>query len=149
MRRKEVEQMLPHRSPFLLVDEITAVDTQRGLAQARRHIDPADPVFAGHFPGVPIYPGVLQLELMGQAGLCLLLLMNPAPPHLPAGAPRSVRMLKIHHAAFLAEVRPGDAVTVLCKCVLSGGLTEIIACQLLRGLTICSVAVAEMYFADE
>jgi 3-hydroxymyristoyl/3-hydroxydecanoyl-(acyl carrier protein) dehydratase len=142
--------MLPHRSPFLLIDEITAVDVAQGLACGKRRIDPADSVFVGHFPGEPVYPGVLQLEIMGQAAVCLLHLMDAGSTDVPpTAAPRRVRILKIHHAAFFAEVHPGDEVTVLCKSAVNGGLTAIMASQLVRGSTICSSAIAEVYLVDE
>ena len=150
LRRPEVERMLPHRPPFLLVDEITAVDLGHGLAQATRRIDPADPIFGGHFPEEPVYPGVLQLEIMGQAGVCLMHLMDAQSVEVASEVrPRRVRILKVHYAAFFAEVLPGDEVTALCKSVVNGGLTTIMASQLMRGGTICSLAVAEVYLVDE
>jgi 3-hydroxyacyl-[acyl-carrier-protein] dehydratase len=148
--RLHVERMLPHRSPFLLVDEVTEVDLTRGLARSRRRIDPQDPTFRGHFPGEPIYPGALQVEMMGQAALCLLHLLDAGSADVPETAsPRSVRLLKVHHAAFFAEVRPGDDLHVLSKNLVNDGLTAIMAAQLMRGGTICSLAVEEVYLVDE
>src|SRR5947209_6135966 len=67
----EIERILPHREPFLFVDAITSIDRDQSCLQGHRAIDPHDPVFAGHFPGAPVYPGVLQIEIMGQCGICL------------------------------------------------------------------------------
>jgi len=148
--RAELERMLPHRPPFLLVDEITAVDLSQGLVQGKRRIEADDPVFHGHFPGEPVYPGVLQMEIMGQAGLCLMHLTDSGSVHVPESAsPRRVRILKVHHAAFFAEVLPGDTVTILCKSVVNGGLTTVMASQLVKDSQICSLAIAEVYLVDE
>src|SRR5215475_4867604 len=67
-----IKQLLLHREPFLLLDRVTAVDLHVLSAAGTRWIDPADPVFRGHFPEVPVYPGVLLVEIIGQLGLCLL-----------------------------------------------------------------------------
>src|SRR5688572_11438990 len=77
--RSAVEALLPHREPFLFVDRITALDRRTPRIRARRFIPADDGVFAGHFPGNPVYPGVLQLEMIGQAGLCLLQALSPQP----------------------------------------------------------------------
>ena len=69
--RAAVEKLLPHRDPFLFVDRVTTADLAGGTISGERFIDVRDPVFDGHFPGRPIYPGMLQLETIGQLGLCL------------------------------------------------------------------------------
>ena len=59
--------------------EPAASTTQLSLGQAeieRRRIDPDDPIFAGHFPGDPVYPGMLQLEMAGQLGVWLAQRLN-------------------------------------------------------------------------
>jgi 3-hydroxyacyl-[acyl-carrier-protein] dehydratase len=87
-----IERILPHRAPFLLVDTITEIDVTGECIRGRRRIAPDDPVFVGHFPGEPIYPGVLQLETMGQLGLCLMYFNATGSTHIAEDAtPRRVR----------------------------------------------------------
>ncbi len=149
LRRGEIETLLPHRDPFLFVDRVTALDPSLRAATGTRRIDPMDPVFRGHFPGEPIYPGVLQLEIMGQLGLCLLALtsgkQSGADPERRALKPRA---LKIHHAVFLAAVLPGDELAISAKVLESDELTSICAGQIARAATICAFAVMEVYFVD-
>lgn len=149
LSRAQIEELVPHRAPFLFLDGVTAVDLQGLMAVGRRRIDQSDPIFLGHFPGTPIYPGVLQLEIMGQLGLCLLgLAQNELSAASPSKGARQVRILKIHHALFLMEVKPGDDLVILAKVVNSDEVTAICAGQILRGETICAFAVMEVYFVD-
>jgi len=70
---EEIRGMLPHREPFLFVDRVIELVPDRKVV-ALRAIDPAEPHFAGHFPGRPIMPGVLITEALAQtAGLLLAL----------------------------------------------------------------------------
>jgi 3-hydroxyacyl-[acyl-carrier-protein] dehydratase len=147
--RPQIEKLLPHRDPFLFVDRVTAIDVPNLSIAGTRHIDPADPLFRGHFPGEPIYPGVLQLEIMGQLGLCLLgLLKDGQYAGVPANGPRQARALKIYHAIFLAAVRPGDGLTILAKVIESDDYTALCAGQLIKGDTIYAYAVMEVYFVE-
>lgn len=147
--RDAIERILPHRSPFLFVDAITGVDLTQGAIRGRRRIAPDDPVFVGHFPGEPIYPGVLQLETMGQLGLCLMSFNATGSTQAPEDVtPRRVRALKIHHALFLAEVLPGDELQVIAKLITADDYTAICAGQLIKGETVCALAVMEVYFVD-
>jgi len=63
----DIQKILPHRYPFLLVDRVTALTAGETIT-AYKNISISEPVFQGHFPGHPIYPGVMILEGMAQAG---------------------------------------------------------------------------------
>lgn len=84
-----VERMLPHRRPFLFVDRVTHfLGGARPAIRAVRAIDAADPILVGHFPGAPIWPGVLTIEGMGQASALLATLAaldGAEPGRLPEG----------------------------------------------------------------
>ena len=148
--RQEIERLLPHRDPFLLIDDVTEVGIAEQAIRGRRRVDPNDPVFRGHFPGNPIYPGVLQLEMIGQLGLCLLHFLALGSTTIAAEtAPRDARAIKIHFAQFLAPVGPGDELIVVCRAISLNDYTGICAGQILRGDTICSFGVLEVYFVDE
>jgi len=62
---KDILKLLPHRYPFLLVDKITEIESQK-RAIGIKNVTMNEPFFQGHFPGIPIMPGVLILEAMAQ-----------------------------------------------------------------------------------
>ena len=68
----EIEKILPHRYPFLLVDRITECEPGK-LAVGRKCVTANEPFFQGHFPGRKIMPGVLILEALAQTGAVSLL----------------------------------------------------------------------------
>jgi 3-hydroxymyristoyl/3-hydroxydecanoyl-(acyl carrier protein) dehydratase len=143
--RAEIEHLLPHRGPMLMLDAITAIDLEQGGIRATRRLGADDPGFAGHFPGAPIYPAFLQLEIGGQAGLCLLDFVRRKSCEIPADLqPQAVRLLRAHDARLLAGIHPGDSVTALAKVVEHDEMTSVFALQLLRGETICSTAIVEV-----
>ncbi|KAF2959723.1 3-hydroxyacyl-ACP dehydratase FabZ [Thermotoga sp. 38H-to] len=91
-----VKSILPHRYPFLLVDGV--IEESEDRIVAFKNISISDPVFQGHFPEYPIYPGVLIIEGLAQtAGILLLKSVEGIP-----------LFLGIDEARFKKEVRPGD-----------------------------------------
>ena len=145
--RDAIERMVPHRGAMLMLDEITAVDFEQRGIRATRRIDVNDPAFVGHFPGEPVYPAFLQLEIVGQAGICLLDFVRRESLEVPASLrPRSLRLIKLHHGLLLAEIHPGDVLTALAVALVNDELTSIFAAQLIRDGTVCSTVIMEVCF---
>jgi 3-hydroxymyristoyl/3-hydroxydecanoyl-(acyl carrier protein) dehydratase len=148
--RDAIMRMVPHRDPFLMIDSITDVDLEQRAILGRRRINPDDPVFTGHFPGDPVYPGVLLLETMAQLAICLQHLCAVGRVEvLPDDEPRRLRLLRVHHALYMAEARPGDELTVSGKMIEDGSYTAILAGQVSRETTICTMAILEAYLLDD
>jgi UDP-3-O-[3-hydroxymyristoyl] N-acetylglucosamine deacetylase/3-hydroxyacyl-[acyl-carrier-protein] dehydratase len=98
----DIERMLPHRYPFLLVDKILEI-TETSVIGVK-NITMNEPQFTGHFPGNPVFPGVLQIEAMAQVG-GIFALCNIEDPHL-----YSTYFMKIDKVKFKQKVIPGDTV---------------------------------------
>jgi 3-hydroxymyristoyl/3-hydroxydecanoyl-(acyl carrier protein) dehydratase len=128
----EVERLVPHRGPARLVDRIVGVDLDELRIDARRRLDARDRGFEGHFRDHPVWPGVLQIELMGQTGLCLVALARGGVP-APGAAPVGVRLLRVRDALFVSEARPGDELRVLARVLDDTGATVSCAAQCLSG----------------
>ena len=102
----DIQNILPHRYPFLLVDRITKL-TPGEYIEGLKNVSISEPVFQGHFPGHPIYPGVMIIEGMAQAGGVLAFKsMNIESQEEIEN--KVVYFMSIDNAKFRAPVTPGD-----------------------------------------
>lgn len=101
----EIQEILPHRYPFLLVDRVTKIEKNETLS-AYKNVSISENVFQGHFPGHPIYPGVMILEGMAQAGG--ILAFKSMDMTKEQAATKVVYFMSIDKAKFRAPVKPGD-----------------------------------------
>jgi 3-hydroxyacyl-[acyl-carrier-protein] dehydratase len=104
--RAEIEQILPHREPFLLLDEVLELEPGKRVV-ARKTVQPDEWYLTGHFPGRPVMPGVLIVEAMAQAGAVAVLSEeeNRGKIALFAG---------IDALRFKRIVEPGDEIEIEC-----------------------------------
>lgn len=111
--RKQIEQILPHRDPFLLIDRVLEL-VPGEYAVAEKDIVAADEVFQGHFPGRPIFPGVLQLEAMAQTGAVAVLSQ-------PEAQGKIVLFARADDVRFKRPVIPGDTLHIEVRLLKSRG----------------------------
>ena len=105
--RREIEEILPHRDPFLLLDEVTAIEPGVRVV-ARKRVREDEWYLAGHFPGRPIMPGVLMVEAMAQAGAVAVLSEK-------ANRGKLALFAGIDDVRFKRIVEPGDELEVTCE----------------------------------
>lgn len=134
---KDILKILPHRYPFLLVDKILEIDTDKGYILGQKNLTFNESFFQGHFPDAPIMPGVLILEALAQAGAVLL--------HMKEETSKIAVLLNINNAKFRNPVRPGDVLLLKGEGIhFSGKGGRILSTALVNG----KIAVqAEIGFA--
>ncbi|TZF85747.1 bifunctional UDP-3-O-[3-hydroxymyristoyl] N-acetylglucosamine deacetylase/3-hydroxyacyl-ACP dehydratase (plasmid) [Pedobacter sp. BS3] len=113
----QIMNILPHRSPFLLVDKI--LELTKSHVVGLKNVTMDENFFVGHFPDAPVFPGVLQIESMAQTGGILVLNTVPDPENY------LTLFLKIENARFKDKVLPGD--TLIFRCDLMAPIRRGIA----------------------
>jgi len=101
---KEIAKILPHRYPFLLVDKIIYMNLVENVIIGQKNVTVNEHFFEGHFPDVPIMPGVLILEALAQTGGILV--------HQKGNVEKIAVLLNINNAKFRKPVVPGDVLTL-------------------------------------
>ena len=98
---RKILDLLPHRYPFLLVDRVNEIVDGEHI-KAHKCVSFNEPFFQGHFPGVPVMPGVLIVEAMAQCGGIMVLRNIPDPENY------STYFMKIDGVKFKRKIIPGD-----------------------------------------
>lgn len=107
---KQIQEYLPHRYPFLLVDRVLECEPGKQIV-AIKNVSMNEPFFAGHFPDHPIMPGVLVIEAMAQAAAILAFKTGDRTP----GKGSVVYFLGIDEARFKSPVLPGDQLRLVAR----------------------------------
>jgi beta-hydroxyacyl-ACP dehydratase FabZ len=100
-----IKEILPHRYPFLMLDRVIELDHEIHRIVAIKNVTVNEPFFQGHYPGLPVFPGVLQIEAMAQAA-CLSLL------DLPGYEGKTPFFTGISDVKFRRQVVPGDQIRI-------------------------------------
>ena len=107
---QQIQKLLPHRYPFLLLDRVLELEPGRRVV-GLKCVTMNEPFFAGHFPGHPVMPGVLILEALAQASAVMTL--YTMPPEERAG--KVIYFMSIDGARFRRPVVPGDRLELHCE----------------------------------
>ena len=104
LNKEQIKDIIQHREPFLLIDEVIALDPGKKCV-ARTYIKEDDFWFQGHFPGNPVTPGVLMIEMLAQTGAV-------CAGSLPENKGKTALFARIDKAKFKRMVLPGDVLTL-------------------------------------
>ncbi len=115
----EIQKILPHRYPFLLLDRVVSLEAGKSI-EGYKNVSISEPVFQGHFPGHPIYPGVMIIEGMAQAG-GVLAFKSMSESEQDDIENKVVYFMSIDKAKFRHPVKPGDRLVYKLEVIKNRG----------------------------
>lgn len=132
----KILEILPHRYPFLLVDRIVSYDKENKEIHAQKSVTINEPFFQGHFPSIPVMPGVLIIESLAQAGGILAHFENFVEGKIAV-------LIGINEVRFSKAVRPGDRLDLLCKALHLSHRGGKVSCKALSdGKKVCEAQIS-------
>jgi len=138
-----IEKMLPHRFPFLMIDKIMSINESTIIGV--KNITMNEPIFTGHFPGNPVFPGVLQIEAMAQTG-GIFALNQVEDPHL-----YTTYFMKIDKVKFKQKVVPGDTLVFELSLLspIRRGLVEMGGKAFVNGIVVMEAEMLALVTKDK
>jgi 3-hydroxyacyl-[acyl-carrier-protein] dehydratase len=133
----QIQAIIPHREPFLLVDRIVELEEGKRIV-GMRYVNASEAYLQGHFPNYPVMPGVLIVEALAQTG-AVLVLRNPS------NAGKIPFFARIDNCRFREQVRPGDTLRLEVEATTARGPVGKAHARALVGSKV--VAEADLTFA--
>lgn len=137
--REVIEQVLPHRDPFVWVSRVIECEPGASIT-AELDVSPDLPLFAGHFPGHPVLPGVIIMEALAQAASFCALVGRDEPGVLGFFA-------GIDKAKFRNQVQPGDVLTLKAQVVKNSSRMVVAEVEALVGDKVAATATQKYVMA--
>jgi 3-hydroxyacyl-[acyl-carrier-protein] dehydratase len=144
----DVQTLLPHRGDMLLIDNLSRIARDKTSLAATMSVDMDDPVFHGHFPGDPVYPGVLLIEAIAQTGICLVKLVSWDEVSDVRSDGIRVRAIKVLYAEFAGEVKPGDVLDIEVRIYHVTPFLSVFGGRILRDNALQAIAIVEVYVGE-
>lgn len=121
MDREEIMEIIPHRDPMLLVDEVMEMEPEKSI-KTRFYVSPEREIFKGHFPGDPVLPGVYTVEIMAQTSDILILSCERYAGKVPL-------FIGINNVKFRSKILPGDTLEIKSTISFEKAEKAIVTCS--------------------
>ena len=154
LTKDQVQKVIPHREPFLFIDNISEIHYSSGsydpdnlignYAIASYFTDPNHPIFQGHFPGRPVFPGVCQVEAMAQT-TSFAAVDQSSPQGLGHD---NIALVSVNNAKFRVPILPNSQLQIKSELIRNRKSFFIFHCQILKDHELMSEAELTILFAN-